>query len=88
MTLPMASSLLAALLSQPAAASPAPAAAQAQQAFASPEREIRATLSHWYGELAKKEEGRLWGLTAPGFIDSTPPDRHVNNGSRALGPRV
>ena len=49
---------------------------------------IRATVARWYAELAKKDEGRLYDVVAPGFIDATPPYSHVNNGSAALGPRV
>jgi len=49
---------------------------------------IRDVIARWYAELAKKDEGRLWGITAPGFIDSSPHYRYVDNGSAALGPRV
>lgn len=54
----------------------------------SAERKIRKTVARWYEELVKKEEGRPYLLTAPGYIDATPYYRHVNNGSRALGPRI
>lgn len=60
-----------------------PAAAQS-----SDEAEIRATVARWYEELAKKEKGRFWSLTAPGLIDTDPPYYHADNGSRALGPPV
>jgi len=63
----------------------APAGAQAP---ASPEHEIRATIARWYEELGKEEEGRVWNLTAPGFIDASPHYRYINNGSRKAGPRV
>jgi hypothetical protein len=63
-----------------------PAAAQAPPASA--EAGIRAALSRWYEELAKGEKGRLWDLTTPGYIDSSPPYDHVDTGSRALGPRI
>ena len=66
------------ILSAPA---PAPAQSPADEAA------IRTTVSRWYEELAKKEDGRYWMLTAPGFIDASPHYRHVNNGSRKLGPR-
>ena len=52
------------------------------------ERKIRDVIERWYAELAKKEEGRPYLLTAPGFIDASRHYRHVNNGSRALGPKI
>lgn len=52
------------------------------------ETAIRQLIAGWYAELAKKDEGRPFSLTAPGFIDSTPHYRHIDNGSAALGPRV
>lgn len=61
-----------------------PASARAPSA----EDGIRATLSRWYEELAKGEEGRWWGLTAPAFIEASPPYYHVKTGSRAASPRV
>ncbi len=70
--------LLAFLPAAPAASAEAPSA----------EEGIRATLSRWYEELAKRDKGRLWGLTAPGFIDSTPPVYNARTRSRAAGPRV
>lgn len=63
----------------------APAAATVQ--VPSPEADIRSTVSHWYEELAKKEEGRTGDVVAPGFIDSSPPDRYIDDGAAALGPR-
>lgn len=60
----------------------APSAAQ------SPEQGIRSTLGRWYEELAKKEEGRFNDLVTPGFIDASPPYRHLNTGARKLGPRA
>lgn len=60
----------------------------AQAPAASPEAEIRATVARWYEELAKKDEGRMWNLTAPGFIDSSPHIRYANNGSAGLGPPI
>lgn len=65
-----------------------PGTAFAQAPAPSAEDGIRATLARWYGELAKKEEGRLWDILAPGFIDSSPSWRHVDTGARNLGPRV
>jgi hypothetical protein len=47
---------------------------------------IRETVARWYGELAKRGEGRPYLLTAPGFIDASPHYRHIDNGSAALGP--
>jgi hypothetical protein len=49
---------------------------------------IRATIARWYEELGKKEAGRLWGITAPGFIDATPHYRYLDTRSAKLGPRV
>lgn len=60
----------------------APAAAEAG------EDGIRAAIARWYGELGKREKGRPWSAVAPGFIEASPPYRHVDNGSRKLGPRV
>lgn len=60
----------------------------AQTRAASAEDQIRATVARWYEELAKEEDGRLWDIVAPLFIDATPPYRYIDNGSAALGPRV
>jgi hypothetical protein len=49
----------------------APVAAQAPAG--SSEDRIRATVERWYEELAKRNEGRLWNLVAPGFIEASPP---------------
>lgn len=67
---------------------PAGGSAFAQSPLPSTEDGIRVTLARWYEELAKKEEGRLWDIVAPGFIDSSPPWRHLDTGARNLGPRV
>ena len=67
------------------AANEAPAPSAPDQ---SAERKIRDVIDRWYAELLRKEEGRPYLLTAPGFIDASPHYRHVNNGSRALGPRI
>jgi hypothetical protein len=64
------------------------APAAAQPPTAPPEAGIRAVIGRWYEELARKDEGRLHGLVAPGFIDSTPPVEHARTRSRALGPRI
>jgi hypothetical protein len=64
----------------------APAAAQVPAPSA--EAGIRATLTRWYEELAKRDDGVLWGLVAPSHIDASPHYDHIDNGSRALGPRV
>jgi hypothetical protein len=74
---PFALLLLAVLF----AAAPAPAQTPADEAA------IRTTVSRWYEELAKKEDGRYWTVTAPGFIDASPHYRHLDTGSRKLGPR-
>lgn len=58
------------------------------QAQGSREDQIRATIAAYYGELAKKDEGRINGLVAPGFIDASPHYFHSDNGSAALGPRI
>jgi hypothetical protein len=65
---------------------PAPAAALAPAS--SPEGEIRAAVARWYEELAKGEKGRLRDLTAPAYIDASPPYDYLDTGSRALGPRI
>lgn len=52
------------------------------------EAEIRAVIARWYDELEKKNEGRVWGLTAPGFIEATPHYEHIDTGAANLGPRV
>ncbi|HEX8468639.1 MAG TPA: hypothetical protein VF620_12630 [Allosphingosinicella sp.] len=61
-----------------------PAAARTPSA----EDGIRVTLSRWYEELAKGDKGRPSDLVTPGFIEASPPYRHADNGSRALGPRI
>lgn len=63
-----------------------PAAAIAQPI--SVEAEIRAVISQWYEELEKKDDGRYWTLTAPGFIEASPHYRYIDTGARKLGPRV
>jgi hypothetical protein len=65
--------------------SPAPAYALAP---APAEGEIRAAIARWYDELVKKVEGRLWTLTAPGFIEASPPYHYQRPSSRAAAPRV
>jgi hypothetical protein len=60
----------------------------ANPAAAADEAAIRAVVARWYEELGKKKEGRYYVVTAPGFIDASPHYHHVDNGSRALGPRV
>jgi hypothetical protein len=52
------------------------------------EAAIHALIDQWYGEHRKGEDGRPHRLHAPGAIDASPGYTHVNNGSRALGPRV
>lgn len=77
--------LLAACLAFPLLLlSASPSSAQAP----SGEDGIRATLSRWYEELAKKEKGRPWNLVAPAFIEASPPVYHAKTKSRAAGPRV
>ncbi|HEX9965932.1 MAG TPA: hypothetical protein VGB04_13235 [Allosphingosinicella sp.] len=62
----------------------APASARAAPA----DPAIRALISSWYEALAKKEEGRVWALTAPGFIDASPHHRYAKTRSRRAGPRL
>ncbi|MEZ0242521.1 MAG: hypothetical protein ACAH11_04050 [Sphingomonas sp.] len=64
------------------------AAAPVTAMAASSEQAVRATVSRWYEELAKKDGGRVWDIVAPGFIDASPHYEHIDNGSAALGPRV
>lgn len=52
------------------------------------ETAIRELIARWYGELAKKDDGRTYGLTAPGYIEAARPYYHYDNGSAKLGPRV
>jgi hypothetical protein len=54
----------------------------------SDEEKIRSTIARWYEELAKRDEGRTWDIVAPGYIDASPHYRHLDTGSRALGPRL
>lgn len=79
-TRPLAACLAFLLVLLPAS----PASAQAPSA----EDGIRATLSRWYEELAKRDKGRLGDLVAPGFIDASPPVSYAKTRSRALGPRI
>lgn len=52
------------------------------------EAQIRATVAKWYEELAKRDRGRTFSITAPGFIDADPPYAYRDTGSAALGPRI
>ena len=63
------------------------APALAQTSTASDEEKIRAAIAQWYEELAKGDKGRIYGIVAPGFINSTPHYRYINNGSRARSGR-
>lgn len=63
-------------------------AGAAERDTAADEAAIRAVVAAWYAELAKKDDGRVRGLTAPGFIDATPHYRHIDTGAASLGPRV
>jgi hypothetical protein len=70
---------------------PLAAAAQSPAAPASAESaeaQIRAVIARWYEELGKRNEGRAYRVTAPGFIDASPHYYHVDNGQRSLGPRI
>jgi hypothetical protein len=67
---------------------PALSPASAQAPRPSAEGGIRATLSRWYEELAKRDGGRINDLVTPGFIDSSPPVSYAKTRSRALGPRI
>lgn len=57
-------------------------------AEATAEDRIRATVARWYEELAKRGDGRMWNIVAPGFIEASPTYDHIDTGSRALGPRI
>ncbi|HEX8481376.1 MAG TPA: hypothetical protein VF650_05705 [Allosphingosinicella sp.] len=63
-----------------------PAAAEAPPASA--DDGIRAAVGRWYEEVRKKEEGRMWGVVAPGFIDASPPYRFLESKSRNAAPRI
>ena len=54
----------------------------------SDEEQIRSVVARWYEELAKKGEGRIYGLTAPGYIDASPHIRYADTRSRKLGPPI
>lgn len=60
----------------------------APSAARSPDADIRTVIGRWYEELAKREEGRLNDLVAPGFIEASRPVSYAKTGSRALGPRI
>ena len=66
----------------------ASAASAKEPDAASDEAAIRAAIAQWYAELAKKGDGRIRTITAPGFIDATPHYRHIDTGAASLGPRV
>lgn len=52
------------------------------------EAAIRAVIARWYEELAKRDEGRAWGLMAPRYIEASPHYSHIDTGAANLGPRV
>ena len=52
------------------------------------EARILSPIFRWYEELAKKREGRIYGLTAPGYIDASPHVRYADTRSRKLGPPI
>lgn len=52
------------------------------------EAAVRALIARWYEELANRDQGRVLGLTAPGFIEASPHYRHLDTGAANLGPRV
>jgi len=54
----------------------------------SDEDKIRSVIARWYEELGKMDDGRLHDLVAPAYIDASPHYRYIDNGSRALGPRL
>lgn len=62
-------------------------ASRAQEAM-SADAAIRDVIASWYGELAKRADGRPWSLAAPGLIDASPHYTHIDTGAAALGPRV
>lgn len=64
------------------------AIAQTATAIHTDEAAIHSLIDQWYGEHRKGEDGRPHQFHAPGAIDASPGYTHVNNGSRALGPRV
>ena len=49
---------------------------------------IRALIDELYVQHRAGRDGHPWRLLAPGAIDASPGYFHVDNGSRALGPRV
>lgn len=59
-----------------------------QHVAAGDEASVRRAIAAWYEELAKKDEGRIRTIVAPGFITSTPHERYIDTGAASLGPRV
>jgi len=45
-------------------------------------------IGDWYAELAKRDQGRPFRLTAPGFIDASPSVDYVDTGAAVLGPAI
>lgn len=52
------------------------------------EAEIRAAVAQWYGELAKKEDGRVDRIVGQPFFEATRYYHYVDTGAASLGPRV
>lgn len=52
------------------------------------EDEIRGVVAKWYVQLAKRDQGQTWELTAPGYIEATPSYTFEKTGSAAAGPRI
>lgn len=52
------------------------------------ETEIRAVIAQWYGELMKKEEGRVDRVVGHPFFEASRYYHYADNGSAALGPRI
>ena len=53
----------------------------------SDEEKIRSTIARWYEELAELDDGNIYGLVAPAYIEASSPYSYRDTGSRALGPR-
>ena len=50
--------------------------------------QVLAVIADWYVELQKRDDGRPYMLTMPGFIDASPHYTYVDTGAAVLGPPV
>ena len=63
--------------------------ATASEEAGTSENEVRAVIANWYGELARKSDGRVRDLVSFDLIDVSPHSYYPDTGSAALvGPPV